>query len=327
MNRQDMADDRGEGAMGCESREAARLRQNIGRTRANMDQTVDEIQSRMTLDYITEQSMDLVRKGATNAASKVGQVVREHPLPTAVIGAGIVWMIMRARQKSRGDWETLAYDESNEYDYEASSYGEPGFESSKKGRARQSMANVRESAERMSRKAKDRLHNVGSGVKDTVSNVGGQIKDKVANIGGRVSEGVQNLGSQASHKFGEVSSQVGESLQQGARQTREWVDHTMDEYPLAVGAAFFTLGLATGVAVPSTEKEDELLGETRDRLINQAEEYGAELLHKGERLAESATQSVKQAVSQGAAQSYGGQQQSQGQQGQCDTTERHEEST
>ena len=41
----------------------------------------------------------------------------------------------------------------------------------------------------------------------------------------------------------------------------------MEEYPLAVGIGFAALGALIGVLLPRTRREDELLGEQSDQLV------------------------------------------------------------
>lgn len=114
---------------------------------------------------------------------------------------------------------------------------------------------------------------------------------------------VHEYGSQAAQKIRDAgeyvkqrSSELGEQIQYGAGWTRDWFNDTLDDYPLAIGAAFFTLGLIGGLAVPSTKPENRLMGPTRDRLMNQAQTVGSQLLDKGEEIAERAVESVKGAV-------------------------------
>jgi hypothetical protein len=44
------------------------------------------------------------------------------------------------------------------------------------------------------------------------------------------------------------------------------------ENPLAVGAGALLLGALAGLAIPETERENELLGETRDSMVDKAQE-------------------------------------------------------
>jgi len=92
------------------------------------------------------------------------------------------------------------------------------------------------------------------------------------------------------------TSALGHQLQQRARRTRDWYDDTFDDYPLAIGAAFFTLGLIGGLAMPPSRREHRLLGPTRDRLFDTAQAVGGQLLEKSEEVAERAVESVRSAI-------------------------------
>ena len=64
---------------------SAELRSEIERTRAEMDQTFDALERKMTPGQILEEVWFLTRGGTRAGASKLWQVAREHPLPATVI--------------------------------------------------------------------------------------------------------------------------------------------------------------------------------------------------------------------------------------------------
>jgi hypothetical protein len=97
--------------------------------------------------------------------------------------------------------------------------------------------------------------------------------------------------------MGHRASDIGHRVQSGAHQARDWFDQTVEEYPLAVGAAFFTLGLIGGFVIPATRPEHRYLGKYRDKLVNQAEEYGSDLIDKGQKVAERAVSSLQKSMS------------------------------
>ena len=70
----------------------------------------------------------------------------------------------------------------------------------------------------------------------------------------------------------------------------------IEERPLAVGVAALAIGLLAGVALPATRREDELLGDVRDDLLDSAREAGREALEKGKEVARSAVERVKESV-------------------------------
>ena len=68
------------------------------------------------------------------------------------------------------------------------------------------------------------------------------------------------------------------------RRVRLGFWQAMEASPLMIGAAFLALGALLGLAIPSTEPEDELMGDTRDRLLDNVRDAGhqaLESLHAG----------------------------------------------
>lgn len=66
-----------------------------------------------------------------------------------------------------------------------------------------------------------------------------------------------------------------------------------EERPLAVAAAAMALGLLAGLTLPSTRREDELLGERRDDLVESAREAGREALEQSRLAAHGAGQRMR----------------------------------
>jgi hypothetical protein len=74
---------------------------------------------------------------------------------------------------------------------------------------------------------------------------------------------------------------------------RARLETTVQQYPLAVGAAAFIVGMSVGMAVPETERENELLGEARDNAVQRAQEAASGAV---ERVKEAAAEAVTGAV-------------------------------
>lgn len=75
----------------------------------------------------------------------------------------------------------------------------------------------------------------------------------------------------------------------------------LEEDPLKVGAATLALGLVAGLVLPSTRKENELMGEQRERLLERAKEVGQEALDKGQRIVVQAVANVREEMREAAA--------------------------
>lgn len=59
------------------------------------------------------------------------------------------------------------------------------------------------------------------------------------------------------------------------RRAQTELDRMTRENPLAVGAGALLLGAAIGLAIPETERENELLGEARDSMIDKAQDMAS----------------------------------------------------
>ncbi len=75
----------------------------------------------------------------------------------------------------------------------------------------------------------------------------------------------------------------------------------LQEDPLKAGAATLALGFVAGLLLPSTRKENELMGEQRERLLERAREAGQEALDRGQRIVVQAVANVREGVREAAA--------------------------
>jgi ElaB/YqjD/DUF883 family membrane-anchored ribosome-binding protein len=85
-------------------------------------------------------------------------------------------------------------------------------------------------------------------------------------------------------------------LKDAARRAGRGLGDLVEERPLAVGAASLAIGLLAGLALPATRHEDELLGDTRDELLDSARAAGQEALDRSREVARDAVERVKESV-------------------------------
>ena len=76
----------------------------IERTRADMSETANAIQQRLSPETLKEQAKDRVREATVGrveeAGSGITETIRENPLPAALTGIGLGWLLVSARRKS-----------------------------------------------------------------------------------------------------------------------------------------------------------------------------------------------------------------------------------
>src|ERR1700688_700420 len=82
----------------------------------------------------------------------------------------------------------------------------------------------------------------------------------------------------------------------GAAGAHRGLGGAIEERPLAVGVAALAIGLLAGIALPATRREDQLLGDARDDLLDSAREAGRDAIEQGKEVARSAVERVKESV-------------------------------
>ena len=244
--------------------DAEQIRAEIEDTRADMSQTINEIQERLSPEHLMGQVKETVREAtigkvervmetigevtepAREAMSRAGTTIKEagtsvgnrmwkNPIPIALIGLGVGMLWMRSR---RGN----------------------GYDLSQTTR-RQNLSGGGQL---------DQTRYAGSG-----TGALNQVKESASDLANRSTEALSNLGSKARESASEVTTRFGQLLR---------------ENPLAVGAVAVAAGTAVGLALPSTQFESEYIGETSERLVDKAQEVARGAIDKVQDAAKQMTQ-------------------------------------
>ena len=273
--------------------DSRQIRHDIESTRREMDRNLDALESKLTPAQLAMEAWGLFRGGSTAGASRLWKIARQHPGPAAVIGVGLAWMLS---ENTKGDDRAEygyrpgyagAYGYSGSRGY-AGDYDEGNYEG--EGRVSSALHTVGDKVSSAAGTAKDAVTDAASTAKDAVVGAASTAKDAVVGAKERVSEAAGTARERAS----ELSWQARERARYRARQAQVGFWQTMEERPLALGAAAIALGVVAGLMIPSTRKEDELMGETRDRLMDRAKEVGGEALEKGKQVASVAVDTLKE---------------------------------
>ena len=219
----------------------AQAEQDAEAARSKLEYTLDELRGRLRPGRMLDEALDYAKDGSAGEfVKKFGRQVRGNPLPVALVGAGLAWLMM-ARRDSRiepNDFEKR-YRAAGE-GYSPTDVGTDTRVSSLKDKASQSAARVGEAAEAAYDKA-------GSLYNDAT---------------GSASAAADQLGRSANDVAGRVSDLGG--------KTADSVARLIKEQPLVLGALGLALGAVLGSAMPGTRTENRLAGEASDNLKKQA---------------------------------------------------------
>lgn len=294
------------------------IKSDIDRTRERMDQTISELGERLHPRNLISDLMDYLRSSSSASsdgrtlaqdAQKAGKAilnqVRLHPIPSILVTAGIVALLM---EQKRRNTVYVTVEEEYEEDsprvwvtdytepvetYEPVSEPNPQFnEGSAPPQETQSKSGIMDTIKNTGSKAGEKIHAATESVKTAV----GTVKDKISSAAHSTAQGSRHFKDRTSAVAGRVRSQV----QHGYEVSRQRYQHGAENYPLAMGAGCLALGVLVGFLLPHTRREDELLGQTAARVKDRTKEAGSRLVDRTKEVAkEVADAALGEARSQG----------------------------
>lgn len=204
---------------------------------------------------------------AKNAVS----VVKANPVPALLASTGLVWLYA-SRQDTAPVHQPGYAQGRTAYGSSASMYSTADYGGS----------------------SSEGLRDKASHLRDAASERASHLREGVSERASHLREGASHLRENVAHKLSDARERVGETahhtadtVRHQADRAREGFSHMMEDKPLVVGAIALGIGALLGAALPVTRKEDELMGETGDKLRSKAGEAGQTVREKGREVAQS----------------------------------------
>jgi len=90
---------------------SAQLEKEAEQTRSQLAATLEELRSRITPGQLFDQTLDYARESnAGELVRNLGRDARDNPLPLALIGAGIVWLMVTNGRRRRDGFDAAYTD-------------------------------------------------------------------------------------------------------------------------------------------------------------------------------------------------------------------------
>lgn len=274
-----------------------KVKNEIGEARAAVrEATVGKV------EHMVQRASTQVR----GAGTSVVDTIRENPIPAALVGAGLSWLIVsgfRSRKSSRsfdysygrndyrrgdmgvyGGYEGEFGGRRRSYDMRGEDFGDEHFgegDYGHEGDLRGRVHDVAEGARDMAHKAGDKVSEVADTVRERAGEVVETARHRVDDARDYAGRFYDDARERASHYYDEGRVRM--------YRAREGAERMFDENPLALGAIAIAVGAAVGLAIPSTEVEDRVFGEYKDRLLEGANEMAHDAIKSVE---EKATQAL-----------------------------------
>jgi hypothetical protein len=247
--------------------------------RARLAETLDVLRSRMSPGQILDQVIEYSgQHGAGEFFRSLGQQVKSSPLPVALIGTGIAWLMMSPRGDATRNGSRLdraAGKTTGEY-----------------------ADTARDAASSALQVGRETMHDTSAAIGATASAMGRgaarsyeALESSARNAGATMRE----TAATASDAFRNAAHSASET---GAR-SKEAVLRLAQDQPLVLAAIGVALGGLLGSLLPRTQTEDELVGRSSDAVKERVERTAEEQL---ESVRESAKVVVEAAVEETKAQ-------------------------
>ncbi|TVV76466.1 DUF3618 domain-containing protein [Sphingomonas solaris] len=271
-----------------ETTETDQIERDLARTRARMDNRLDELQDRLSPGQLVNDAFAYFKGGdGADFTQDVLGKLKANPLPAALTGIGLAWlMVSNARTSQTPARVTREPDLATR------------LRTAEAGVMRQQDEHPDAYSGRID-DARGKVLGIARDASDTASTYGQRIKDAMASAAQSVRETAHDLSASASHgatRLSDNAQRGGVAVQEGmesmAQSTRETLASATSN-PIVLGAIAAVVGMVAGSLIPTSDEEERALGATADKLRTAGRDLAQDVVDRGARVASEAIGAVK----------------------------------
>jgi hypothetical protein len=300
--------------MTYDNKSAADLEIEVAEQRSRVESRIGEIKDRLSPGQLLDEALSYTKHGGAHFAGNLGNQIAANPLPAALVGVGLAWLISSTASGNANHASAPSvghtWDEDDSYPYARVSSGGLRRVSHSADDAGQWWSEFETSAgQRYKAKSNELGERAGHFADETgkmfsgfIDDTGSRIRDFQDEAGNMLSQtrgwadhnwrdmrrnvasGLAGVGSMARDAVSGMKSgtrHLGGTAQQQSDQLSRQIVNLFDQQPLVAGALAFAIGAAAGAALPHTAQEDELIGEQADQVRRKAMKQAGKLYEQG----------------------------------------------
>lgn len=312
-------------AYDSEHKSSAQLQREIEMQRGKVENTIDEIQAKLSPGQLVDELLAYTKGGGGEFVSTLQRQVTANPLPVALLGVSLAWLMAKPQGNGSSRSSDQAWDDSinRNRGYETSDdddYGDypvtiiTGTSLQRRSRATdargRSVSVFADEAGRTfkalsdenGRRAGHFVDETGARFKGFTTATGESIKhfrDEAGNLLDEATGWASHTWQKAREKLHDMRDAANSQLSAGRSgaghagevakalldNLNQTIVHQFRDQPLVGGALAFALGAALGSALPHTPQEDALMGSTADAVKDKAGELAADAYEQGKQKA------------------------------------------
>ena len=259
------------------------------------------------------------RDSAESVSGDLWTTIKRNPVPAALAAIGIGWLwsnrsaggAQRASSARSGNYRGETHSDWN---YQTSGAGSPFYGSYGTEGGYGSSGTIggygsSGSHGRQFDQQGGQGHQIGEQIIGQAQERVGQVQEMAGQVVGQAEQVVGQVQERAGQMPYQMRERAGEVQQQA-----QGFWQMLETNPVAVGALGTVLGGVAGLLIPETERENQLMGEARDRVVGSVQEMAGDTVAKAQIVAEEAGRSAMEA-GQAAIEEVNSQQGSSGQSG------------
>ena len=246
------------------------IQAQIARTRGDMDATLSAIEQRFTPGQLMDQGLDYLRNsGGREFVSNLGGSVKNNPLPVALMGIGMAWLMATGNRKP-------GYAYTPPEDLQTGSSG-PGMMQ----RASEGISSAKDKVAQTTHSARERFGQAGQGARERVGQMGQTARNQMERVrhqAERMRSAYDSIVRDQPLVLGAIGFAIGALMAAGLPRTRQ-EDELMGE------ASDRLTERAKDTGKEQLEKAKQVATAAKDAAMGEAQKQGLPTAEQGSRTA------------------------------------------
>jgi hypothetical protein len=282
----------------AEGRSLSDMERETEHTRADLIHTVDELHGRVSPRAIKQEVKAYARETGNELIHGLERKARENPLQTVAIAAGLAYPAWRFLTNIPAPVLLVGAGLAlTKFGASAPGTARPHGRKGRQGEGEQFTDGLKRGAQNVSSDLSQAAH----GLKDKVADATEQakagvrdVRDGLATIRSRAATAISDTAGSAgaaaadtltttaeaissTYRSGiDAASRAGDQLGESLGQSRENLFETMERHPFLVGGIGLLVGAVIASALPVSQTENRLLGDTSDDIKNRVRDMASE---------------------------------------------------
>lgn len=303
--------------MSMYDKDSAELEREVEAQRQRVESRIGEIRERLSPGQLLDEALSYTKHGGQHFAANLGETVSQNPLPAALLGVSLVWLMTGKGPKigAQNGGHVGPRTPEPEYPY-ATVQGSMRRVSHAAGDDGLWYSEFEDTmGKRYRAQSNEHGHRVGAFLDQAGRKFGGFIDEtghRVRDFSDEAGNRLDDAMGWASHRFHDVQQMVGEAIGQVGQQAQRMsglAGHQLSkanraasdlfaDQPLVGGALAFAAGAALGAALPHTPVEDKALGKVADKVRAKATDVASDIYEEGKSRAGDIYERGKEKVSE-----------------------------